>query len=156
MARAVKIYGDAAQGSLFFDGLTIPPAPLGGVVVASAHPSLTNRIRVVRNDQFQRDGVTARILFKRMRHTRVRNKQNQRLVQDLGYTAAQVIDYINDEANRKANEIDFNKDGSTVGSGNTVNFTGGVAGVSVSGDVATVDIAQVGIASTAGYVGTGS
>ena len=155
MARAVKIYGDAAQGSLFFDGLTIPPAPLGGVVVASAHPSLTNRIRVVRNDQFQKDGVTARILFKRMRHTRVRNKENQRLVQDLGYTAAQVIDYINDEANRKANEIDFTKDGSTVGSGNTVNFTGGVESVSVSGDVATVKIDQIGIATAGGYVGTG-
>lgn len=142
MARAVKIYGDAAQGSLFFDGLTIPPAPLGGVVVASAHPTLTNRIRVTRNDQFQKDGVTARILFKRMRHTRVRNKNNQRLVQDLGYTAAQVIDYINDEANRKANEIDLQKDGTLVGSGNTVNFTGaGVSSLSVSGDVATITIA---------------
>ena len=142
MARVVKIYGDAAQGSLFFDGLTIPPAPLGGVVVASAHPSLTNRIRVTRSDQFQKDGVTARILFKRMRHTRVRNKNNQRLVQDLGYTAAQVIDYINDEANRKANEIDLQKDGTLVGSGNTVNFTGaGVSSLSVSGDVATITIA---------------
>ena len=38
--------------------------------------------------------------------------------------------------NRKANEIDFEKDGATVGSGNTVNFTGaGVSAVSVSGDV---------------------
>ena len=155
MARAVKIYGDAAQGSLFFDGLTIPPAPLGGVVEASAHPTLTNRIRVVRNDQFQKDGVTARILFKRMRHTRVRNKANQRLVQDLGYTAAQVIDYINDEANRKANEVDFQKNGTLVGSGNTLNFTGGIENVSVSSDVSTIKIAQVGISSTSGYVGTG-
>ena len=62
----------------------------------------------------------------------VRNKDNQRLVQDLGFTQQQVIDYINDEANRKANEIDFEKDGATVGSGNTVNFTGaGVSAVSV-------------------------
>ena len=158
MARAVKIYGDAAQGSLFFDGLTIPPAPLGGVVVASAHPSLTNRIRVVRNDQFQKDGVTARILFKRMRHTRVRNKANQRLVQDLGYTQQQVIDYINDEANRKANEIDFQRNGSQVGSGNTVNFTGaGVSAVSVSGDVATITIAGGGNPVASGTVtGAGS
>ena len=142
MARAVKIYGDAAQGSLFFDGLTIPPAPLGGVVVASAHPVLANRIRVTRTDQFQKDGVTPRILFKRMRMTRVRNKQDQRLVQDLGFTHQQVIDYINDEANRKANEIDLQKDGTQVGSANTVNFTGaGVSAVSVSGDVATITIA---------------
>ena len=42
-----------------------------------------------------------------MRPTRVRNKNNQRLVADLGFTRQQVIDYINDEANRKANEVDF-------------------------------------------------
>ena len=145
MARAVKIFGDASQGSLFFEGLTIPPAPLGGIVVASAHPTLTNRIRVVRNDQFQKDGVTPRILFKRMRMTRVRNKENQRLVQDLGFTHQQVIDYINDEANRKANEVDLQKDGTLVGSGNTINFTGaGVSSVSVSGDVATVNIVNSG------------
>ena len=44
-----------------------------------------------------------------MRITRVRNKDNQRLVVDLGFTLQQVIDYINDEANRKANEVDFRK-----------------------------------------------
>ena len=77
-----------------------------------------------------------------MRPTRVRNKDNQRLVADLGYTLQQVIDYINDEANRKSNELDFQKDGAAVGSGNTINFTGaGVSAVSVSGDVATVTIA---------------
>ena len=81
--------------------------------------------------------------FKRMRITlSVRNKDNQRLVQDLGFTRQQVIDYINDEANRKANEVDIERNGSTVGSGNTINFTGsGVSAVSVSGDIATVHIA---------------
>ena len=142
MAKPVSIYGDAALGSLFFEGLRIPPAPLGGVVVAIEHPSIAGRIRVTRNDLFQRDGVTPRIVFKRMRPSRVRNKDNQRLVGDLGYTLQQVIDYINDEANRKANELDFQKDGATVGSGNTINFIGsGVSAVSVSGDVATVHIA---------------
>jgi hypothetical protein len=142
MARAVKIFGDAAQGSLFFEGLRIPPAPLGGVVVAIEHPSIAGRIRVTRSDLFQKDGVTPRIVFKRMRPSRVRNKDNQRLVGDLGYTLQQVIDYINDEANRKANELDFQKDGAAVGSGNTINFIGsGVSAVSVSGDVATVHIA---------------
>ena len=85
-----------------------------------------------------------------MRITRVRNKADQRLVQDLGFTQQQVIDYINDEANRKANEIDFEKDGATVGSGNTVNFTGaGVSAVSVSGDVATINIVGGGVSSGA-------
>ena len=142
MAKPVSIFGDAAQGSLFFEGLRIPPAPLGGVVVAIEHPSISGRIRVTRSDLFQRDGVTPRIVFKRMRPTRVRNKDNQRLVGDLGYTLQQVIDYINDEANRKSNELDFQKDGTAVGSGNTINFIGsGVSAVSVSGDVATVHIA---------------
>ena len=142
MAKPVSIFGDAAQGSLFFEGLRIPPAPLGGVVVAIEHPSIAGRIRVTRSDLFQRDGVTPRIVFKRMRPSRVRNKDNQRLVGDLGYTLQQVIDYINDEANRKSNELDFQKDGAAVGSGNTINFIGsGVSAVSVSGDVATVHIA---------------
>lgn len=142
MAKPVSIFGDATQGSLFFEGLRIPPAPLGGVVVAIEHPSISGRIRVTRSDLFQRDGVTPRIVFKRMRPTRVKNKDNQRLVADLGYTLQQVIDYINDEANRKANELDFQKDGVAVGSGNTINFIGsGVSAVSVSGDVATVHIA---------------
>ena len=91
-----------------------------------------------------------------MRITRVRNKDDQRLVQDLGFTQQQVIDYINDEANRKANEIDFQRNGSQVGSGNTVNFTGaGVSAVSVSGDVATITIAGGGV-STGVVTGAGN
>ena len=158
MARAVKIFGDAAQGSLFFEGVKTPPAPLGGIVVASTLDGNPNRIKIIRSDQFQKNGVDPRVLFKRMINTRVRNKAGQRLVQDLGYTQQQVIDYINDEANRKANEIDFQKNGSQVGSGNTINFTGaGVSAVSVSGDVATVTIAGGGNPVTSGaIVGTGS
>jgi len=155
MARAVKIFGDAALGSLFFEGVPIPPAPLGGVVVAIENPNRPGKIRVTRSDQFQKDGVSARVLFKRMIPTRVKNKQGQALVDDLGFSLAEVIDYINDEANRKANEVDFQKNGSVVGSGNTLNFTGGIENVTVSNDVATIAINQVGIASTSGYVGTG-
>ena len=146
MSRAVKIFGDASLGSLFFEGSAHPPAPLGGVVVATARDGSTDRIKVTRSDLFQKNGVDPRIIFKRMRITRVRNKADQRLVEDLGFTQQQVIDYINDEANRKANEIDFEKDGATVGSGNTVNFTGaGVSAVSVSGDVATISIVGNGV-----------
>ena len=141
MARAVKIFGDASQGSLFFEGVSIPPAPLGGIVIAIENPNRPGKIRVTRTDQFQKDGVTPRVLFKRMLPSRVRNKQNQSLISDLGFSLAQVISYINDEANRKANEIDFQKNGSVVGSGNTINFTGaGVSAITVSGDVATVNI----------------
>ena len=118
----------------------------------------TDRIKVTRSDLLQKNGVDARIIFKRMRITRVRNKADQRLVQDLGYTQQQVIDYINDEANRKANENDFQKDGVQVGSANTVNFTGaGVSSVSVSGDIATITIAGGGNPVASGTVtGTGN
>ena len=36
MSKKVKIFGDAALGSLFFEGSPHPPAPLGGVVVAKS------------------------------------------------------------------------------------------------------------------------
>ena len=68
MSRAVKIFGDAAQGSLFFEGSPHPPAPLGGVVVAMPVKS-TDRIKITRSDQFQKNGVDPRVLFKRMRIT---------------------------------------------------------------------------------------
>ncbi len=155
MSKPVKIFGDAALGSLFFEGVTIPPAPLGGIVVAVENPNRPGKIRITRSDLLQKDGVSPRVLFKRMRPTRVRNKQNQQLIGDLGFSLAQVISYINDEANRKANEIDFQKNGSSVGSGNTVNFTGGIEDVTVSNDVATIAINQVGITTSGGYVGTG-
>ena len=83
MSRAVKIFGDAAQGSLFFEGSPHPPAPLGGVVLAAARVGSTDRIIITRSDQFQKNGVDPRVLFKRMRITRVRNKENQRLVTHL-------------------------------------------------------------------------
>ena len=159
MSRAVKIFGDASQGSLFFEGSQHAPAPLGGIVVASAREGSTDRIKITRSDLFQKNGTDPRILFKRMRITRVRNKADQRLVGDLGFTQQQVIDYINDEANRKANEIDITRNGSTVGSANTVNFVGAaISSVSVSGDIASVIVADAtGNPVTSGTVtGTGN
>ena len=155
MARNVTIYGDVAQGSIFFEGVRVPPAPLGGVVVAVQHPTKTTKIRVTRSDLFARDGTTPRRLFKRLDPARVKNKSGDFLVDDLGYSLAQVVSYINDEANRAANDIDFQKGGSAVGTGNTVNITGGYEDVTVSSGVVNVKIAQVGIATTQGMVGTG-
>ena len=44
----------------------------------------------------------------------------------------------------KQTNFDFQKDGTAVGSGNTINFIGsGVSAVSVSGDVATVTLQVV-------------
>ena len=68
MARAVKIFGDAAQGSLFFEGVKTPPAPLGGIVVATTLDGNPNRIKITRSDQFQKNGVDPRVLFLSLIH----------------------------------------------------------------------------------------
>ena len=155
MAKPVQIFADVSQGSLFFQGTRLPAAPLGGVVLAVQNPGRPTRIRVTREDLFNKDGVTPRRLFKRLQPSRVKNKAGQFLVGDLGFSLAQVVDYINDQATKKANEIDFKKNGALVGGGTTIDFTGAINNVSVTGDVATVDINTVGISSTSGYVGTG-
>ena len=158
MARSVAIFADVSQGFLFFEGVRIPPAPLGGVVVAIENPNRPGKIRVTRSDQFSKDGVTPRRLFKRIVPTRIKNKTGQFLVDDLGFSLTQVIDYINGQANKNANDIDFQKDASAVGSGNTVNFTGaGVSSVSLSGGVAAVNIVGGGNPVSSGVVtGTGN
>ena len=153
MAKPVSIFADVSQGNLFFEGTRIPPAPLGGIVLAIENPSRPGKIRVTRSDQFSRDGVTPRRLFKRMDPVRVKNATGQFLVGDLGFSLAQVIDYINSQANKNANDIDFQRNASAVGSGNTINFTGaGVSSVSLSGGVATVDIVGGGNPVTSGTV----
>jgi hypothetical protein len=153
MAKPVSIFADVSQGNLFFEGTRIPPAPLGGIVLAIENPSRPGKIRVTRSDQFSRDGVTPRRLFKRMDPVRVKNATGQFLVDDLGFSLAQVIDYINGQANKNANDIDFQRNASAVGSGNTINFTGaGVSSVSLSGGVATVDIVGGGNPVTSGTV----
>jgi len=158
MARAVTIFADVSQGALFFEGVRIPPAPLGGVVVAIENPNRPGKIRVTRSDQFNKDGVTPKRLFKRIDPVRVKNATGQFLVDDLGFSVAQVIDYINGQATKNANDIDFQRNSSAVGSGNTINFTGaGVSAVTLSGGVATVNIVGGGNPVSSGVVtGTGN
>ena len=64
MSRAVKIFGDAGQGSLFFEGSPHPPAPLGGVVVAAALEGSTTKIKVTRSDLLQKNGVDPRVILR--------------------------------------------------------------------------------------------
>ena len=142
MAKKFRIFADVSAGSLFFDGSRVQPAPLGGKVLASINPNFSDRIRMVRTDLFARDGVTPRRIFKGLKEGRIKNEAGQILANE-GFTTQQIVDYINDQANKKANEIDFQKEGTLVGGGTTINFTGGgVGSLSVSGDIATVGIAS--------------
>ena len=138
MAKKFRIFADVAAGSIFFDGGRVQPAPLGGKVLASDNGF--GRVRVVRTDLFAKDGVTPRRIFKGLKLSRIKNEANEILSTDLGFNITQIIDYINDQANKKSNEIDFQKDGALVGGGTTINFTGNVDSVTVSGDVTTVAI----------------
>jgi len=155
MARPIKIFADVSQGRIFFFGSRVPAAPLGGIVVAVENPSRPGKIRITRSDQFSRDGVTPRRLFKRILPTRIKNKAGQFLVGDLGFSLAQVIDYINDQANKKLGEIDIQNNGALVGGATTMNFKGGIDFITVSNDVANICVDQVGVTTSGGYVGTG-
>ena len=64
MARKFRIYAGVNAGRIFFVGSRVPAIPLGGIVFADEHPVFAGRIRVVRTDQFNRDGVTFRRIFK--------------------------------------------------------------------------------------------
>ena len=54
---------------------------------------------VKRTDRLRRDGVSFRVIFRRLNPNRVCNRQGEELVDQLGYTTQQVIDYINEQAN---------------------------------------------------------
>jgi len=94
----IKIYGDLDSGSIFFINSTVDPKALGTVVASLIDFNGQDRILVERNDRFQEDGVTFRVLFKKLNANRVCNQQGEELVSQLGYTVQQVVDYINGQS----------------------------------------------------------
>ena len=101
MSNKIKIYGDIESASVFFVGSTVTPKPMG-VVVANAHPTLTDRVVIKRNDRFKRDKVSFRVLFRQLNINRICNKDGQELVGTLGYDLTQVVEYINSQSNLSA------------------------------------------------------
>ena len=98
MTAKVKIFADTTTGFLHFDGSRISPKPLNGVCVASAS-NKAFRIRITRSDLVQANG-NPRIMFKHLRMSRVANEAGQLLSTTLGLNRAQIIDYINTEAQK--------------------------------------------------------
>jgi hypothetical protein len=137
--------------------------PLGGAVQAKAYVkpngSLdSNRITIFRTDQFYPNGSN-RLIFRRLRNLFFLNESGQRLT-TLGYSQAQIINYVNNLANKKPNEIDFQLNGSLVGSGITVNFAN-FEGLTVTDGVATVTQAAAsnvftGVVTATSFSGDGS
>ena len=93
----IKIYGDIESSSIFFINSTVDPKPMG--TIEASLKSDEDRIVVKRTDRFEADGVTFRTIFRRMNPTRIQNKEGQDLIGTLGYTTAEVIDYVNEQAN---------------------------------------------------------
>jgi hypothetical protein len=94
----VRIY--ASQGKVVFEGgaRTVDPKFLGTLVASSVE---TNRVKIDRTDVTDESGQP-RNLFRRMINTRVLNEGGESLVTDLGYTQAEVIDYLNRVFNQPA------------------------------------------------------
>ena len=96
----VKIYSVVSKGCIFFDGTTVQPKFLG-TVLAEPHPTLDNRIVIFRTDRQSRtDSAAFRKIFRKLKIGRIQNVYGEDLVDDLGYTRDQVVDYINAEANK--------------------------------------------------------
>ena len=95
--RIIKIYSDTTKGCIFFDGSTVEPKFLG-TIQAIPHPTAPGRIIVYRLDRLRSDGVSFRVIFRRLKFERVSNRDGENLHSDLGYTRQQVVDYINEQA----------------------------------------------------------
>ena len=93
----IQIYGDTNKGCIFFDNSSVEPKFLG-TIVASIKADETDRIVIQRTDRYMADGVTFRKLFRRLKATRVQNQNGENLINGLGYSVQQVVDYINTEA----------------------------------------------------------
>ena len=93
----IQIYSDTNKGCIFFDGSTVEPKFIG-TITAVIKPD-EDRIVIKRTDRLKSDGITFRTLFKRLNPSRVQSEAGANLVDDLGYTTQQVVDYINGEAN---------------------------------------------------------
>ena len=96
----IKIYGDVVKGCIFFDGSTVEPKFLG-TILAEVKTDEADRLIIYRTDR-QTNSGSNRELFKRLNKSRVQNEAGEDLVTALGYTTAQVVDYINEQSNLTA------------------------------------------------------
>ena len=85
MSRKIKIYSDTEKGCIFFDGSTVEPKFIG-TVITTEHPTIADRVIIKRTDRLQEDGVSFRVLFRKLNTSRIQNRDGENLVDDLGYT----------------------------------------------------------------------
>jgi len=110
MSRKIRIYGEKESSSIFFVGSTVAPKPLGTIVATKILKGTQDRIKIVRNDRFKKDGITPRVLFKWVRPQIIADESGNFLMSGLGYNVDQVVEYINLESISADTVLDFKVD----------------------------------------------
>ena len=137
--------------------------PLGGVIKAQKFvfangAESPNRLQIIRTDAFNKNG-TPKVLYRRLRQGNVVDKDENLVIAQRGSLQG-VIDYINEQANlTSGGNLEFQFDGTSVGSASTVNFVG-LSTLTISAGIASATISNsgggtIGIATAGGLVGTG-
>lgn len=98
---AIKIYSDLKTGMITFEGSTIRDKDIGSVE-ALAHPTESNRIIIRSTREFKRGSTTEyRVYLKRLKITRVHNKDDQKLTNaPFNYDRTQILAYLNEQFER--------------------------------------------------------
>lgn len=95
---SIKIYSDLKTGMISFEGSTIRDKDIGSVE-ALAHPTESNRVIIKSTREFKRGSSTEyRVYLKRLKITRIRNKEGQQLTAaPLNYDRTQILAYLNEQ-----------------------------------------------------------
>ena len=96
--NAMKIYSNTNKGGIFFEPSTVTPK-LIGTCTAEIKSNRPDRVVIRRTDQVVQSTGEFRPIFGSFNPYRVQNEDGVDLIETLGYTIQQVVDYLNDEFN---------------------------------------------------------
>ena len=107
LKNALKIYSNTNKGGIFFEPSTVSPK-LIGTCTAEIKADDPDRIIIRRTDQTISATGEFRPIFGNMNPRRIQNEDGVDLVETLGYTIQQVVDYLNQEFNDfSVNALEF-------------------------------------------------
>ena len=105
--NAMKIYSNTNKGGIFFEPSTVTPK-LIGTCTAEIKSSRPDRVVIRRTDQIVQSTGEFRPIFGSFNPYRVQNEDGVDLIETLGYTIQQVVDYLNAEFNDfSQNSLEF-------------------------------------------------
>ena len=95
---AIKIFSDLKTGMISFEGSRISDKDIGSIE-AVEHPTESNRVIVRSTREFKRGSSTEyRVYFKRLKITRIHNKEDQKLTNaPFNYDRTQILAYLNEQ-----------------------------------------------------------